>query len=147
MMSFPALFNIGFLLFIFMFTFSSFGMFAFSSVVIDDLLNFQTFYSSITCMLMVSSGTGWYLLLSAIMATPPECDQIQGECGNPTLGKVFFCSYVILSLLLVVVMYVAVFLEIIDVDEEEQISDRDLQMFYQTWRRFDPQGSQVIQPR
>ncbi|KAF0040714.1 hypothetical protein F2P81_006612 [Scophthalmus maximus] len=157
MMSLPALFNILLLHFLFMFTYSIFGMFSFAHVKreaqIDDMMNFETFVNSIICMLMVTTTAGWDGLLIPFLNTPPDCDpdgenpgsSVKGNCGNPTVGIVFFTSYITLSLLLVVLLYIAVFLETFNEDEPEQPSDDDLQMFYKTWRKFDADASQVIQ--
>lgn len=159
MMSLPALFNILLLHFLFMFTYSIFGMFSFAHVKreaqIDDMMNFETFVNSIICMLMVTTTAGWDGLLIPFLNTPPDCDpdgenpgsSVKGNCGNPTVGIVFFTSYITLSLLLVVLLYIAVFLETFNEDEPEQPSDDDLQMFYKTWRKFDADASQVIQYR
>ncbi|XP_044211809.1 sodium channel protein type 4 subunit alpha B-like [Thunnus albacares] len=159
-MALPALFNIGLLLFIIMFTFSVFGMSNFAYVkkaaMIDDLINFETVLSSMTCMFVITTGTGWGGLLYPIMVTPPDCDpgienpgtSVRGNCGNPTLGVVFFSSYTAISLLLVISMYIAIILEIFDMNAEdstEPLSEDDLQMFYNTWKTFDPDDSQCIQ--
>uniref|UniRef100_UPI0037E91EBE sodium channel protein type 4 subunit alpha B-like n=1 Tax=Semicossyphus pulcher TaxID=241346 RepID=UPI0037E91EBE len=155
MMSLPALFNICLLLLLITFSFSIFGMFNFAYVkkeyAIDDFYNFETFGNSLICLLMTSFSSGWYGLLGPIMKTPPDCDpymenpglMVTGNCGNTTLGIVFFTSYGILSFLLLVHLYIAVMLETFSLDDT--LSDEDVHMFYKTWRKFDPDASQCIQ--
>ncbi|XP_040894508.1 sodium channel protein type 4 subunit alpha B-like isoform X2 [Toxotes jaculatrix] len=157
MMSLPALFNICLLLFLLMFTFSSFGMFSFAHVkkeaMINDTFNFETFVNSMICLFTIITTAGWDGLLFPILNTPPDCDPdfetpgsaVRGNCGSPTVGIVFFTSYIILSMLLVVHLFIAVILETFSVEDIERLSDGDLQMFYKAWRKFDPDGSQVIQ--
>ncbi|XP_071318495.1 sodium channel protein type 4 subunit alpha B-like [Trachinotus anak] len=157
MMSLPALFNICLLLFLLMFTFSIFGMFSFAYVKKENMIhhtfNFETFVNSMICLFTMTTTTGWDNLLSPILNKPPDCDPlsenpgltVRGDCGNLTVGMVFFTSYITLSFLLVVHMYIVVILETFSMDDIDDLSNNDLQMFYKTWRKFDPDASQVIQ--
>ncbi|XP_065327508.1 sodium channel protein type 4 subunit alpha B-like isoform X4 [Pelmatolapia mariae] len=153
-MSLPALFNIGLLFFLIVYTFSIIGMFNFAYVknemMIDDMFNFKTFGNSIISMTIITTSSGWDGLLSPIMNTPPDCDlQLPdpGNCANPTVGIVFFSSYILLFCLLVIHLFIVVILELFNTaspEDAEILSDDHLQMFYETWRKFDPSGSQVI---
>uniref|UniRef100_A0A3Q3WFV9 Sodium channel protein n=1 Tax=Mola mola TaxID=94237 RepID=A0A3Q3WFV9_MOLML len=160
MMSLPALFNIGLLLFLIMFIFSIFGMSNFAYVkkeaVIDDMFNFETFGNSMICLFMITTSAGWDGLLSPIMNTPPECDPdienpgttVRGNCGSAAIGIVFFSTYIIMSFLVVVNMYIAIILENFNVATEEStdpLCEDDFEMFYETWEKFDPDASQFIQ--
>ncbi|CAL8301370.1 unnamed protein product [Merluccius merluccius] len=161
MMSLPALFNIGLLLFLIMFIFSIFGMSNFAYVkkdaMIDDMFNFETFGNSIICMFTITTSAGWDGMLLPIMNSgPPDCDpdvenpgtDVRGNCGNPAVGIIFFCSYIIMSFLVVVNMYIAIILENFNVATEESadpLCEDDFEMFYETWEKFDPDASQFIQ--
>ncbi|XP_020753607.2 sodium channel protein type 10 subunit alpha isoform X2 [Odocoileus virginianus] len=159
MMSLPALFNIGLLLFLVMFIYSIFGMASFASVKweagIDDMFNFQTFANSMLCLFQITTSAGWDGLLSPILNTgPPYCDpnliinnSTRGDCGNPIVGILFFTTYIIISFLIVVNMYIAVILENFNVATEEStepLSEDDFDMFYETWEKFDPEATQFI---
>ncbi|XP_046292884.1 sodium channel protein type 10 subunit alpha isoform X2 [Marmota monax] len=159
MMSLPALFNIGLLLFLVMFIYSIFGMSSFAYVKweagIDDMFNFQTFANSMLCLFQITTSAGWDGLLSPILNTePPYCDPnlpngngTRGDCGNPAVGIVFFTTYIIISFLIVVNMYIAVILENFNVATEEStepLSEDDFDMFYETWEKFDPEATQFI---
>lgn len=159
MMSLPALFNIGLLLFLIMFIFSIFGMSNFAyvkkEVGIDDMMNFETFGNSIICMFMITTSAGWDGLLAPILNSPPDCDPdvdnpgstTRGNCGNAAVGIVFFCSYIVMSFLVVVNMYIAIILENFNVATEESsdpLCEDDFEMFYETWEKFDPTASQFI---
>uniref|UniRef100_A0A8C9XN21 Sodium channel protein n=1 Tax=Sander lucioperca TaxID=283035 RepID=A0A8C9XN21_SANLU len=160
MMSLPALFNIGLLLFLIMFIFSIFGMSNFAYVrkeaMIDDMFNFETFGNSMICLFTITTSAGWDGLLSPIMNTPPDCDPdlenpgsaVRGDCGSPGIGIVFFTTYIIMSFLVVVNMYIAIILENFNVATEESsdpLCEDDFEMFYETWEKFDPDASQFIQ--
>ncbi|XP_069642839.1 sodium channel protein type 4 subunit alpha isoform X2 [Haliaeetus albicilla] len=160
MMSLPALFNIGLLLFLVMFIYSIFGMSNFAYVKkeagIDDIFNFETFGNSIICLFQITTSAGWDGLLSPILnSAPPDCDpdlenpgsSVKGDCGNPSIGIFFFCSYIIISFLIVVNMYIAIILENFNVATEESsepLCEDDFEMFYETWEKFDPDATQFI---
>ncbi|XP_071990856.1 sodium channel protein type 8 subunit alpha isoform X3 [Engystomops pustulosus] len=160
MMSLPALFNIGLLLFLVMFIFSIFGMSNFAYVKkeagIDDMFNFETFGNSMICLFMITTSAGWDGLLLPILNRPPDCDPKkenpgspqQGDCGNPSVGIFFFVSYIIISFLIVVNMYIAIILENFSVATEESadpLSEDDFETFYEIWEKFDPDATQFIQ--
>ncbi|NXG29604.1 SCN5A protein, partial [Dromaius novaehollandiae] len=156
MMSLPALFNIGLLLFLVMFIYAIFGMANFAYVKmadgIDDMFNFQTFANSMLCLFQITTSAGWDGLLSPILNTgPPYCDPnisgVVGECGKPAIGIIYFVSYIIISFLIVVNMYIAVILENFNVATEEStepLGEDDFDIFYEVWEKFDPEATQFI---
>ncbi|XP_054887668.1 sodium channel, voltage-gated, type I-like, alpha isoform X2 [Poeciliopsis prolifica] len=161
MMSLPALFNIGLLLFLVMFIYAIFGMSNFAYVKkekgIDDLFNFETFGNSIICLFQITTSGGWDLLLAPILnKNPDDCDSTmehpgsnnaKGNCGNPAVGITFFVSYIIICFLIVVNMYIAVILENFGVATEEStepLSEDDFEIFYEVWEKFDPLATQFV---
>ncbi|XP_015708380.1 sodium channel protein type 5 subunit alpha-like isoform X5 [Coturnix japonica] len=160
MMSLPALFNIGLLLFLVMFIYAIFGMANFAYVKkeygIDDMFNFQTFANSMLCLFQITTSAGWDGLLNPILNTgPPYCDPnlpnangSKGDCGSPAVGILFFVTYIIISFLIVVNMYIAIILENFSVATEEStepLSEDDFEMFYEIWEKFDPDATQFIE--
>ncbi|XP_071072430.1 sodium channel protein type 1 subunit alpha isoform X11 [Dasypus novemcinctus] len=161
MMSLPALFNIGLLLFLVMFIYAIFGMSNFAyvkrEVGIDDMFNFETFGNSMICLFQITTSAGWDGLLAPILnSKPPDCDpnksnpgsSVKGDCGNPSVGIFFFVSYIIISFLVVVNMYIAVILENFSVATEESaepLSEDDFEMFYEVWEKFDPDATQFME--
>nr|DBA19794.1 TPA: hypothetical protein GDO54_015571 [Pyxicephalus adspersus] len=161
MMSLPALFNIGLLLFLVMFIYAIFGMSNFAYVKkeagIDDMFNFETFGNSMICLFQITTSAGWDGLLAPILNSgEPDCDpnaehpgsSVRGDCGNPSVGIFFFVSYIIISFLVVVNMYIAVILENFSVATEESaepLGEDDFEMFYEVWEKFDPDATQFIQ--
>ncbi|XP_068599020.1 sodium channel protein type 8 subunit alpha-like [Brachionichthys hirsutus] len=159
MMSLPALFNIGLLLFLVMFIFSIFGMSNFGYVKygagIDDMYNFETFGNSMIILFLMTTSAGWDILLLPILNYPPDCDPLlenagtpaTGDCGNPSVGIFFFVMYIIISFLIVVNMYIAIILENFSVATEESadpLSEDDFETFYEIWEKFDPDACQFI---
>uniref|UniRef100_A0AAZ3QCC1 Sodium channel protein n=1 Tax=Oncorhynchus tshawytscha TaxID=74940 RepID=A0AAZ3QCC1_ONCTS len=161
MMSLPALFNIGLLLFLVMFIYAIFGMSNFAYVKheagIDDMFNFETFGNSMLCLFQITTSAGWDGLLAPILnKKEPDCDSqmehpgtlYRGNCGNPPVAMFFFVSYIIICFLIVVNMYIAVILENFSVATEESaepLSEDDFEMFYEVWERFDPDATQFVE--
>ncbi|XP_070832078.1 sodium channel, voltage-gated, type I-like, alpha [Chaetodon trifascialis] len=161
MMSLPALFNIGLLLFLVMFIYAIFGMSNFAYVKkesgIDDLFNFETFGNSMICLFQITTSAGWDGLLAPILNKhEDDCNStmenpgssVKGNCGNPPVGIAFFVSYIIVCFLIVVNMYIAVILENFSVATEEStdpLSEDDFEMFYEVWEKFDPRASQFME--
>ncbi|XP_070693935.1 sodium channel, voltage-gated, type I-like, alpha [Pempheris klunzingeri] len=161
MMSLPALFNIGLLLFLVMFIYAIFGMSNFAYVKkesgIDDLFNFETFGNSMICLFQITTSAGWDGLLAPILNKhEDDCDpmmenpgsSVKGNCGNPPVGIAFFVSYIIVCFLIVVNMYIAVILENFSVATEESadpLSEDDFETFYEIWERFDPRATQFME--
>uniref|UniRef100_A0AAQ4P2Z7 Sodium channel protein n=1 Tax=Gasterosteus aculeatus aculeatus TaxID=481459 RepID=A0AAQ4P2Z7_GASAC len=161
MMSLPALFNIGLLLFLVMFIYAIFGMSNFAYVKheagIDDMFNFETFGNSMICLFQITTSGGWDGLMAPILnKREPDCDsQMEhpgnnhtGNCGNPSVAIFFFVSYIIICFLIVVNMYIAVILENFSVATEESaepLSEDDFEMFYEVWERFDPDATQFME--
>ncbi|XP_033954757.1 sodium channel, voltage-gated, type I like, alpha b isoform X2 [Pseudochaenichthys georgianus] len=161
MMSLPALFNIGLLLFLVMFIYAIFGMSNFAYVKreagIDDMFNFETFGNSMICLFQITTSAGWDRLMAPILnKREPDCDSqmehpgnnYKGNCGNPSVAIFFFVSYIIICFLIVVNMYIAVILENFSVATEESaepLSEDDFEMFYEVWERFDPGATQFME--
>ncbi|KAJ8923861.1 hypothetical protein NQ315_010443 [Exocentrus adspersus] len=155
-MSLPALFNICLLLFLVMFIFAIFGMSFFMHVKdksgLDDVYNFKTFGQSMILLFQMSTSAGWDGVLDGII-NEEDCKQPDneigetGNCGNSTIGIAFLLSYLVISFLIVINMYIAVILENYSQateDVQEGLTDDDYDMYYEIWQQFDPDGTQYI---
>uniref|UniRef100_A0A4X2KU58 Sodium channel protein n=1 Tax=Vombatus ursinus TaxID=29139 RepID=A0A4X2KU58_VOMUR len=149
MMSLPSLFNIGLLLFLVMFIYAIIGMTNFSQVKyeagIDDMFNFQTFGNSMLCLFQITTSAGWDALLSPMLSSKySTCS----DCVSSVMAITFFVSYIIISFLIVVNMYIAVILENFNTateESEDPLSEDDFDIFYETWEKFDPEATQFIE--
>lgn len=150
--SLPALFNIVVVLLLFKVTFALFAMFHFAHVGQVDFINFKTFGDSMISMFSASVHGGWGYMLHQMMHTPPDCDplkenpglDVSGDCGQPELGIVFFASYLTLSVLFTVCLFLTVILGTYNSEDIEILGDKHLHMFYNTWMKFDPDASLYI---
>ena len=119
MISVPALFNVGTLLFMVMFIYAIMGMSAFGHVKrageLNDTVNFETFFSSLLLLFRLATGSGWNDIMEALLLEPPDCDPSYlnlpyGNCGS--FGAVIYlASYIIVVFLVIVNTYVAIILE------------------------------------
>ncbi|XP_050730127.1 sodium channel protein 60E-like isoform X4 [Eriocheir sinensis] len=154
--SLPALFNIGALLFLITFIYAIIGMAVFGHVqrkgALDDLVNFETFGNSMMLLFRLITSAGWNDVLDPLMAQPPDCDmeymnQPNGNCGHPVIAIIFFVSFIIINFMIVINMYIAVILENFNQahkEEEIGIVEDDLEMFYVRWSKYDPHATQFI---
>ncbi|XP_059725536.1 sodium channel protein type 5 subunit alpha-like [Haemorhous mexicanus] len=158
LMSLPALVNIGLLLFLIMFIYAIVGMANFACLPreggIDNIFNFETFCGSILCLFQITTSAGWDGLLAPVLKESDKCalqlnvtGTKKNNCVNKGFGILYFVSYVIISFLIVVNMYIAVILENFSVATEEStdpLCEDDFDMFYETWAKFDPLATQYI---
>ncbi len=143
---------------------------------LDDVYNFKTFGQSMILLFQVkqkkkiildfiqqhfllfikfrqmSTSAGWDGVLDGIIneedCLPPDNDQgYPGNCGSSTIGITYILSYLVISFLIVINMYIAVILENYSQateDVQEGLTDDDYDMYYEIWQQFDPEGTQYI---
>ena len=103
-------------------------------------------------LFQMSTSAGWDGVLNAII-NEDDCeeDNIEtgeaGDCGNTTMGIAFLLSYLVISFLIIINMYIAVILENYSQateDVQEGLTDDDYDMYYEIWQQFDPEGTQYL---
>ena len=155
-MSMPALFNICLLLFLVMFIFAIFGMSFFMNVkhrgTLDSVYNFETFGQSMILLFQMSTSAGWDGVLDGLI-NEKDCKDnnvetgVPGDCGNTAMGIAFLLTYLVISSLIIINMYIAVILENYSQateDVQEGLTDDDYDMYYEIWQQFDPEGTQYV---
>lgn len=154
----PALSNIGTLLFLIIFIYAIMAMNLFGQLAhqgaINEIVNFETFGSSMCLLFRISTAAGWNGVLDAAMVQPPLCDPTKGtggiskgNCGNKLVAVLFFVSYIVLIVLIIINMYIAVILENFNQaqsQDEAGITEDDLEAYYVCWENFDPKATQFI---
>ncbi|XP_041352774.1 sodium channel protein para-like isoform X1 [Gigantopelta aegis] len=145
--SLPALFNIGLLLALVMFIYAIMGMNFFRNAELkeglDDAFNFRTFYQSFVLLFQMCTSAGWDGVLSGLIyRCPPE-----GQCGEYMVAVMYLVSYLVISFLVVVNMYIAVILENFSQATEEVqqgLTPDDFDMYYEKWEKYDPDATEYI---
>lgn len=129
------------------FIYAIIGMSVFGHVkqqgALDDLVNFETFGRSMQLLFRLMTSAGWNDVLESLMIQPPHCDfnantQTNGDCGSPLLAITYFTSFIIISYMIVINMYIAIILENFNQAHQEEeigIVEDDLEMFYIRWSK------------
>jgi len=95
---------------------------------------------------------GWDSVLAGII-NEDDCESrneelgTPGNCGNSTICIAFLLSYLVISFLIVINMYVAVILENYSQatkEVQEGLTDDDYDIYYEIWAQLDPNGTQYI---
>ena len=119
---------------------------------INEVFNFETFFSSFILLFQMMTSAGWDSVLSGI-TNEEGCDKgdpekgVPSKCGKLVVGVSFMIAYLVVSFLIVINMYIAVILENYSQateDVEEGLTDDDYDMYYEIWQEFDPKGTQYI---
>ena len=154
--SLPAIINVGALLFTIMFIYAVIGMAMFGTVRhtggINDINNFETFGNAISLLFRLATGAGWNEILDPCMIQPPYCNQTKddlplGDCGQPVVAIMYFTSYVLITSLLIINVYVAIFLDNYYQSQQEfmnQLGEDHIEMYYTQWAEIDPSATQFI---
>ncbi|XP_068729717.1 sodium channel protein 1 brain-like [Montipora capricornis] len=155
MISLPALFNIGTLLFMVMFIYAIIGMSAFGNVKregeLSDTVNFETFASALLLLFRLSTGSGWNDIMDALLLEPPNCDPDYLDLPNGNCGSfgaiIYLASYIIVVFLVIVNMYIAIILE--NVNRAHEIEDfcitkENFDSYYTTWGIFVHDGKPYL---
>lgn len=155
MISLPALFNIGTLLFMVIFIYAIIGMSAFGHVKregeLSDTVNFETFGSALLLLFRLSTGSGWNDIMDALLLEPPDCDPSYMDLPNGNCGSfsaiLYLASYIIVVFLVIVNMYIAIILENVNRVQEGGliITKEHLDSYYQKWAAFVTNGKQYLQ--
>jgi len=154
--SMPALINIGLLLFLVMFIYAIFGMSFFMHVRhmygVDDIFNFETLFHSMIILFQISTSAGWDGVLAALM-NEDKCNNTptdfkpNGDCGHRAQAVAYIVTYLVISFLVIINMYIAVILENFSQateDVQQGLTQDDFDMYYEIWELFDEKASQYI---
>ncbi|BFZ07043.1 hypothetical protein BsWGS_10081 [Bradybaena similaris] len=145
--SLPALFNIGLLLGLIMFIYAIMGMNFFQGYPqkygCDDIFNFDTFLRSFILLFQMCTSAGWSDVLNALIEDCPA----KGSCHQYNKATAYLATYLIISFLVVVNMYIAVILENFSQateDVQQGLTPDDFDMYYEKWEKFDPKATKYI---
>ncbi|XP_059156306.1 sodium channel protein type 4 subunit alpha B-like [Physella acuta] len=145
--SLPALFNIGLLLGLVMFIYAIMGMNFFQGSEqkygLDDTFNFDTFFRSFILLFQMCTSAGWSDVLNGLIYRCPP----SGSCNDYTKATLYLATYLIISFLVVVNMYIAVILENFSQateDVQQGLTPDDFDMYYEKWEKYDPKATKYI---
>ena len=148
--SLPSLLNVGAILCLLWFVYGIAGIYLFSDLdysnasVLNDDINFKTFYNSIMVLFQSITGENWNLIMIDCMG-----HNCKGEnCGSPISATIFWISYTILGQYFFLSLFIAVILENFTSCGSEVtmhgIHHNDLKKFQQVWSIYSPYGENYI---
>lgn len=114
----------------------------------DDAFNFQTLPRSMILLFQMSTSAGWDGVLAALMNEDncnPDADP--SDCGSYPQAVLYLVTYLVISFLVVVNMYIAVILENFSQateDVQQGLTPDDFDMYYEKWEKFDPDATGYI---
>lgn len=123
---------------------------------LNELFNFENIFQSMITLFPLCTSAGWSSILKALTNDhAPDCDPTlstlsqvsSGNCSNSSIAIPYLVSYLVISFLVVVNMYIAVILENFSQAREEVqqgLTGDDYDMYYEVWQRFDPKCTEFI---
>ena len=121
---------------------------------LDDMFNFETFGRSMILLFQISTSAGWDGVLAGLMNDqPPDCNATSteskpmGDCGNGVMAIAYLVTYLVISFLVVINMYIAVILENFSQaseDVQQGITQDDFDMYYEIWEKYDEEATEYI---
>jgi hypothetical protein len=99
------------------------------------------------CLFQITTSAGWDSLLSPMLESKDSHSSSDNRHLS-TIAIAYFVSYIIISFLIVVNMYIAVILENFNTateESEEPLGEDDFEIFYEIWEKFDPEATQFIE--
>jgi len=87
------------------------------------------------------------------MIEPPQCNntftevQPNGNCGSTGMAVIYIVTYLVITFLVVINMYIAVILENFSQateDVQQGLTQDDFDMYYEVWERYDENVTQCI---
>ncbi len=132
--------DVGLVLFLVLFVYSLMGIQLFRGVVyqkyLNELNNFDSFGVSFLTMFMATTGENWNFIMRELMVEVPFCSLELNNCGHKIAAPLFFVTFQLLSFYLVVNIFVAVIVNAMeedDNDEEAFIPLADITKFAEVW--------------
>ena len=145
--------NIAAVLALVIFCYGVIGMNIFGRVkwngVLQHRANFANIFYAVLMMLRVATGGNWGDVLNSCQAQPPYCSDQLGDCGTPVAAQLFFISFLIITMFLLLNVFVAVILEVFTtlIDDVLTLSDYDCAQFMKLWLHFDPERTYRMESR
>jgi len=156
----PALYNVGILLFIFMYIYTILGVELFHKLplngeFINEDANFASFGVGMMTLLRCVTGESYNGLMHDAMITeawsaPGRCSDAEGTCGSPVASVVFFISFFILESLVMLNLIVAVVLDAFAEEDKAQymsLPGAAMDEFVDAWKELDREATAYMETK
>ena len=112
------------------------------AAIMDDKNCFQE--EDLAEELVAAAAANGTILDEETAAAAVSEDPMPGNCGSKGIAVAYLVSYLIISFLVIINMYIAVILENYSQakeDVQEGLTDEDYDMYYEIWQKYDPKGN------
>ena len=111
--------------------------------------NFEDFGMGIMTLVRIATGEAWHELLSGYRRESPDCDTHLDGCVSQPLAIIFFVSFMLGSMYILMNLFIAVILDSFDevvkeAREDGVICKADMRRFKKTWKKYDPDQTYTI---
>ena len=137
-LSLPNLGNVAGLLSLLYFLYAIVGMNLFGNVISGSCIgaraNFFTFGNSFLLLFRLSTGEEWQCFMNDYRATAPDCSEHLNTCGHPELSPLYFISFTLVVMYVLLNILIAVILGGYDTVQEEldqPVLPSDLEAFFE----------------
>eukprot|EP01060_Flectonema_neradi_P039515 TRINITY_DN8729_c1_g1_i1.p1 TRINITY_DN8729_c1_g1~~TRINITY_DN8729_c1_g1_i1.p1 ORF type:complete len:1398 (+),score=173.25 TRINITY_DN8729_c1_g1_i1:148-4341(+) len=144
----PTMFNVSSILLLIFVVYAAVGVRLFGRASRGEAItrnaNFEEFGTSIMTLVRVATGEGWQQLLADYRRDPPECDPHLDGCVSQPLAIIFFVSFMLSGMYILLNLFIAVILDSFDevvkeAREEGVICKADMRHFKKSWKKYDPE--------
>eukprot|EP00899_Mesostigma_viride_P026282 jgi/Mesvir1/6839/Mv09018-RA.1 len=141
--SLPAFYNVGALVFLLFFIYAYIGVQLFGKVIpgehMNDHANFRTFPDALLTMFRAATGETWVGIMQDCMVQPPKCNHKLDNCGSP-VAIVYFITFVIIVSMMMLNLFTAVIIENFEKQQESEmwnVNGTSLEEFVQLFVQYD----------
>ena len=114
-LSIPSLVNVAGILSLMFFIYAVLGVKLFAKVKrgpdMGPLVNFETFFVALLLLLRMTTGEAWQAILNNVAVQPPDCDNHLGECGQKLTAVLYFCSFTLAGMYVLLNLFIAIILD------------------------------------
>eukprot|EP01061_Rhynchopus_euleeides_P018889 TRINITY_DN3112_c0_g1_i10.p1 TRINITY_DN3112_c0_g1~~TRINITY_DN3112_c0_g1_i10.p1 ORF type:complete len:1789 (+),score=650.62 TRINITY_DN3112_c0_g1_i10:673-5367(+) len=145
LLSLPSMMNVAGILFLMFFVYAVLGVKLFARLKRggeDDAMgpyaNFENFGFSLLLLLRMTTGEAWQAILKEASVEPPhDCDPHLDECGRPLIAVIYFCSFTLSGMYVLLNLFIAVILDAFSQSNDDNVcSDDYVEHMTDTWNQF-----------
>ena len=145
LLSLPSMMNVAGILFLMFFVYAVLGVKLFAKLRRggpDDAMgryaNFENFGFSLLLLLRMTTGEAWQSVLKEASVEPPHaCSEHLGNCGHPFIAVVYFCSFTLAGMYVLLNLFIAVILDAFSQSNEEGVcTDEYVTHMKEVWDKW-----------
>eukprot|EP00761_Pharyngomonas_kirbyi_P014924 gb/GECH01014955.1/.p1 GENE.gb/GECH01014955.1/~~gb/GECH01014955.1/.p1 ORF type:complete len:1446 (+),score=208.71 gb/GECH01014955.1/:1-4338(+) len=148
--SIPSLLNVASLLALIFFIYAVLGMRLFGRVKRGEFItkhaNFENIGYALLTLFRATTGEDWNGIMYECEVQEPNCSDKLGNCGSPWMSQIYWISFTIIGMYVLLNLFVAVILENFSTvtNQEGGIKQEDLDKFNKIWCQYDPESTNRI---